>query len=41
MEIEAKQYAKMEIGGLFVIFEKGEAPLADRELDWADKNGSR
>jgi hypothetical protein len=39
MEIEAKQYAKMEIGGLFVIFEKGEAPLAD--LDWADKNGSR
>jgi hypothetical protein len=30
IDIEARQYAKIEIGGLFVMFERGEVPLEDR-----------
>jgi len=40
IEIEAKQYAKIDMGGLFVIFEKWKPPPPDLALD-PDRKGSR
>ena len=39
IEIDAKQYAKMEMGGLFVMFERGLGVEAF-ELDLDPRNGS-
>jgi hypothetical protein len=40
IDIEARQYAKMEIGGLFVMFARGEGAPFDRPFG-LDKNDSR
>jgi len=43
IEIEAKQYARIETGGLFVIFDKGTIDPPDLELDLEEegRKGSR
>jgi hypothetical protein len=42
IDIEAKQYARIEIGGLFVIFETGKgSPPALPDPDCEERKGSR
>lgn len=41
IDIEAKQYARIEIGGLFVIFERREGPPALPGPDFDDRKESR